>query len=382
MPLGKKRGMHLFENSLIMAWRLKANGPFENKENRLNRRDRILTTIAHHEPDRVPIAFDFSSPELEGAVCAHYGSRSLRGLYEKSGIDCFSVWQPQNAVFPVYQGPPRPGVDHTDVNDSTYGFWGKVSEHIYPLERTSLDDFYWPKASDFDYSHLHTDLEAIRQADFPSVSGHAGVGWTHHYQMRSYGNALLDVLDEAWMNDYLARCREFFIPYFENLFKYAGGAIDMIRADEDLGGHDRMLINPNLWRKWYKPLWKEVISICRMNGAKVWLHSCGYCRPVVPDFIEIGADILNPIPPYVRDSDPADMKQTFGKALAFDGGVDQMRVLVAGTPEMVIKEVRLRLRQLAPGGGYILGPSQALTRDIPLENLLALFDTTLAEGWY
>jgi uroporphyrinogen decarboxylase len=200
--------------------------------------------------------------------------------------------------------------------------------------------------------------------------------------MRSYEHCLLDVLDEAWMSDYLARCREFFIPYFENLFKYAGGAIDIIRADEDLGGHDRMLISPQLWRKWYKPLWKEVFSICHRNGAKIWLHSCGYCRAVVPDFIEIGADILNPIPPYVRDSDPYDMKQTFGQVLAFDGGVDQMNVLVAGTPEMVKKEVQLRLTQLAPGGGFILGPSQVLTRDIPLENLIAMFDTTLAEGWY
>ncbi len=345
----------------------------------MNRRDRILTTIDHRLPDRVPLGFDFVSPELEQAVCAHYGARTLLELYEKSGIDCFSVWHPQNAALPVYQGPPRPGVE---VLDSTYGFWGKVGEIIYPLANTSLETFYWPKVEDFDYSHLQADLQAIRQADFPSVSGHAGVGWLHHVQMRSYAHCLLDVLDEAWMSEYLGRCREFFIPYFEALFDHAGGMIDILRADEDLGGHDRMLISPTVWRKWYKTLWQEVFSIAHRHGAKIWLHSCGYCRAVVPDFIEIGADILNPIPPYVRDSDPGEMKRTFGQALAFDGGVDQMNVLVGGTPEMVRKEVRLRLEQLAPGGGFILGPSQVLTRDIPLENLVAMFDTTLAEGWY
>jgi uroporphyrinogen decarboxylase len=102
----------------------------------------------------------------------------------------------------------------------------------------------------------------------------------------------------------------------------------------------------------------------------------------LPDFIEMGADILNPLPPYVRDSDPPEMKQTFGQALAFDGGVDQMNVLVKGTPEMVKEEVRRRISQLAPGGGYILGPSQVITRDIPLPNLVAMFETALEHGAY
>ncbi len=140
----------------------------------MNRRDRILTTINHRQPDRVPLGFDFASLELEQAVCAHYGARNLLELYEKSGIDCFSVWQPQNSALPVYQGPPRSGVE---VMDSTYGFWGKVGKRIYPMANMSLDAFYWPKAEDFDFSHLKVDLQAIRQTDFPSASGHAGVGW-------------------------------------------------------------------------------------------------------------------------------------------------------------------------------------------------------------
>lgn len=345
----------------------------------MNRRERILTTIHHQEPDRIPIGFDIASPEKEQEIFHHYGVTSLAELYRKTGIDCFSVWHPDNAAMPVYRGPVRAGVE---TLDSTYGFWGKVPEHIYPLANESLDQYSFPVWDQFDFSFLERRLEEIRQADFPSASGHAGVGWLHHVQMRSYDHALFDVLDDAWMEEYMGRNREFFIPYFENLFRFANGKIDLIRADEDLGGHERMLISPRLWRKWYKPLWKEVFDICHCNGAKIWLHSCGNCRPVVPDFIEIGADILNPIPPYVIGSDPLEMKTLFGQSLAFDGGVNQMHVLVSGTPAMVRQEVKLRINQLAPGGGYILGPSQVITSDIPLENLVEMFETALEYGSY
>jgi uroporphyrinogen decarboxylase len=346
---------------------------------RMNRRDRILTTIQHRQPDRVPIGFDIVDTVKEQEILRHYGAKNLPDLYLKSGIDCFSVWHPDNAALPRYAGRPRPGIE---THDSTYGFWGKVGERIYPLANTTLDDFDWPSWKDFDYSGVKARLEAIQSSDFPSASGHAGVGWLHHVQMRSYDHCLLDVLDDAWMNEYMARNREFILPYFEHLFEAAQGTIDIIRADEDLGGNDRMLISPRLWRKWYKPLWKEVFDLCHRHGAKIWLHSCGCCRPVVPDFIEMGADILNPLPAYVNGGDPLEMKTLYGAALAFDGGVDQMSVLVGGTPELVRSVTRRRIDQLAPGGGYILGPSQVITGDIPLENLVAMFDTCLEYGVY
>ncbi len=342
----------------------------------MNRRQRILTTINHQEPDRVPISFDIY-PDEEKQLCGHYGVRDLESLYQKTGIDSFSVWREGWAVLPRYIGPERPGVE---IYDSTYGCWGKVGEHIYPLEHESISKYRWLKVEDFDFSNLKDELNIIRQQDRTAASGHCGVGWLHHVQMRSYNHCPLDVLDDAWMEEYIGHCRDFFLPYFETLFANAGGLIDIIRADEDLGGHDRMMISPKLWRKWYKPLWQDVLAICKQHGAKVWMHSCGYCRPLIPDFIELGVDILNPIPPYVQGNDAEEMKALFGKDLAFDGGVDQMRVLVAGSPSQVESEVRLRLAQLAPGGGYLLGPSQVITKDIPLENLVRMLETALKYG--
>ena len=218
--------------------------------------------------------------------------------------------------------------------------------------------------------------------DMTAASAHAGVGFTHHYQMRTYEKTFFDILDDTFMEDYMGRNREFFIEYFNRLFKYAKGGIDIIRADEDLGGQENMSISPESWRRWYKPLWQDVFRICKDNGAKIWMHSCGFCRDVVDDFIEIGVDILNPVPVYVRGSDPLDMKKTFGDRLAFDGGVDQINIMIKGTPEMVRQEVKLRIEQMASGGGFIIGPSQVFTKDMPIENIITFFDAAHEFGEY
>jgi len=345
----------------------------------MKRRERILTAISHKEPDRVPIGFDIFSP-LKEQVLEYYGVKELWQLYEKTGIDGFSVWDWPSAQ-PKYVGPLREGVEVYD-RTCAYGCWGKVGERIYPLAGIEMNKYRWLHVDDFDFSNLKSDLKLIREMDMTAASGHAGVGWLHHVQMRSYDYALFDVTDDVWMDEYMARNREFYIPYFKKLFEEAGGLIDIIRADEDLGGQDNMLISPDTWRRWYKPLWRDVFKICKENGAKIWLHSCGYCRPLIDDFIEIGVDILNPIPPYVKGSDPKEMKELYGDKLAFDGGVDQMNILVQGTPEQVRQEVRLRIEQLAPGGGYIIGPSQVFARDVPFENAIAFFEAALEYGQY
>jgi len=340
----------------------------------VKRRQRILDAVAHREPDRPPIGFDLFEP-LRGEVLRHFGAESLEDLHGRTGIDGFSVWD-WPSVQPAYVGPPRPGVEAYD-RSMAYGCWGKVGERIYPLRDIPLDAYRWPRVEDFDFSALAEGLRAVRDRDMTTASGHAGCGWLHHVQMRSYDQVFYDILDDAFMEEYIGRNREFLVAYFRELFRQAGGLVDFIRADEDLGGQDRMLIPPDLWRRWYKPLWKEIFDLCHRHGARVWLHSCGYCRPLVEDFIGIGVDVLNPLPPYVKDGDPLDMKRTYGDRLAFDGGVDQMNVLVQGNPEAVRQEVRRRLRELSPGGGYIVGPSQVLSRDVPAENAIAFLETAL-----
>jgi uroporphyrinogen decarboxylase len=102
----------------------------------------------------------------------------------------------------------------------------------------------------------------------------------------------------------------------------------------------------------------------------------------VDDFIEMGADALDPIPPYVKDSDPADMKKTYGSRLCLHGGVNHIDVMVYGSPQKVREEVKLRMEQMKPDGAYICGASQVLTDQMPLENIIALFNSVREFGAY
>ncbi len=342
----------------------------------MNRRERLLTTIARKQPDRVPIGYD-AWVLTRQKIYEHYGVNSNYELYQKTGIDGFSLWDWPVAE-PKYIGEPRP---HIEQHTITCGIWGSNPEVFHPLEK-DYDTYRWPTTSDMDFSNLKAQLCDAHEKDMVSIGAHISVGLNHHIRLRGYMDALYDVMDDEFMEDYMGHVREYFIAYLNTLFKAADGKMDIIRCDEDAGGNETLMINPVTWRKWYKPLWKELFDICHANHCYVWLHSCGYCRSIVDDFIEMGADILDPIPPYVKDSDPFDMKQTYGDKLCLHGGVNHIDAMVYGTPHLVDEEVKLRMEQMKGTGGYICGPSQFLTDQIPLENIVAFFDAALKYGEY
>ncbi|MCL2058910.1 MAG: hypothetical protein FWH01_07605 [Oscillospiraceae bacterium] len=342
----------------------------------LTRRERLLTVFARGVPDRVPIGMD-CWPKTRRRIYDYYGAANHYDFYEKSGVDNFSLWD-WPAAEPVYVGPPRPHIKHHNI---TVGIWGSMPEVYHPME-ADYGAYRWPTIGDLDFSGIKASMREARTHDMVSIGAHISVGLNHHIRMRGYECAMLDVLDEAFMEDYMGRLREYFISYLDALFVAADGTIDVMRCDEDAGGNNALMINPIAWRRLYKPLWAELFDICHQNNAKVWLHSCGYCRCIMEDFIEMGADILDPVPPYVKDSDPLDMKREYGDRLCLHGGVNHIDAMIYGTPQTVRDEVKLRMEQMKPGGGYICGASQVLTDQMPLENIIALFNAAHEFGHY
>jgi uroporphyrinogen-III decarboxylase len=151
--------------------------------------------------------------------------------------------------------------------------------------------------------------------------------------------------------------------------------VDMIWTGDDIGGQHAMIFSPQSWRKFLKPRLAEfVATLKRQNPAiKIAYHSDGCFYPVVPELIDIGVDILNPVQP--RSMDPALLKKQYGEQLCFWGSVDEQHTLPFGTPEEVRAEVLSRLRTLGDNGGLILGPTHHVQLDTPLENFRAMTDT-------
>jgi uroporphyrinogen decarboxylase len=159
--------------------------------------------------------------------------------------------------------------------------------------------------------------------------------------------------------------------------------VDVVSFPDDMGFQDRPYVRPELYREMIKPYHRRLVEAIKSNTeAKVVMHSDGSVYPIIPDFIEIGVDALNPVQVSAKDMDSQRLKSEFGKHMCFWGGIDTHRVLPTGTPEAVRGEVKTRIADLAPGGGYVLASVHNIQAEVPPENIVAMFDSAEEYGQY
>lgn len=151
--------------------------------------------------------------------------------------------------------------------------------------------------------------------------------------------------------------------------------LDWLWLGDDAGGQQSMLMSPGIWRDMIKPLLKQNADVGRRHGLYVAFHSCGAIRPIIGDLIEIGIDVLNPVPCSCPGMNPRELKSEFGRKLAFMGGVDTQGVLPNGTADQVRRATAELLEAMtSDGGGYILAASHTVPPETPDDNIFALYD--------
>ena len=177
-------------------------------------------------------------------------------------------------------------------------------------------------------------------------------------------------------------------PYVEALFdkvmeinvkigkKLVELGADIVWAGDDFGSQQGMIMSPEAWRRIFKPRIKTMIQEFKSVNpdVKVAWHSCGSIFPIIPDFVEIGLDILNPLQPLAKDMDPELLKRTFGKDLVLFGGIDIQELLPYAAPDEIKNNVRKMAAVVGENGGYIIAPAHNIQDDTPVENILAFFD--------
>jgi uroporphyrinogen decarboxylase len=169
---------------------------------------------------------------------------------------------------------------------------------------------------------------------------------------------------------------DFFIDHFTRLLEAANGEIDLVFTADDVAGQEGLLMSPEMWEEQIKPFHAKLNRVIHNHGARVIYHSCGSVMRLVPGFIDMGVDILNPLQFTAKNMDPATMKELHGDRVAFQGGVSVQKTLL-GPSEGVRKEVEELIRVLGKGGGYILGPSHIIQLGTPPENIFTMFETAL-----
>jgi uroporphyrinogen decarboxylase len=195
--------------------------------------------------------------------------------------------------------------------------------------------------------------------------------------LRRMDNLLMDLLaDHENLNRMLDKLMELHMAGLERKIGTLGDLVDVIRFGDDLGMTTGPFMDLEVFRKYFKPRYKELCDYVKKHSQmKIFLHSCGSIRQFIPDLIEAGFDILNPVQTNCFGMDPVELKNEFGREITFwGGGVDTSSVLPTGSPEEVRRDVLLRCRILSRGGGFIFAPIHNILPEVPPENVIAAYD--------
>ena len=261
------------------------------------------------------------------------------------------------------------------------GYYNEMIEH--PLANISTVS----ELDDIDFmSHLDEGrFEGIEKQVMRHSEDHATIVeglsmFESAWFLRGFERFMKDLLgNERFALRLIDKVQDFFLKLAKRLLEFD---IDMILASDDVGMEKNMLISPVVWRKVFKPRWEKMFRELRKKKSDLIIcyHTCGHVTPIIPDLIDVGVDVLNPIQP--RAMDPAVLKEEFGERLAFWGTVDEQRVLPFGTVADVEREVKLRVETVGMGGGLILAPSHNIQPDTSLENIIAFYRASRKYGSY
>ena len=345
-------------------------------------KQRVLNAIGHRPADRV--GHDLKVvPELEVRLCESLGVSDYEEVQVRLGLDLRSVGGRFEG--PLELGPRRQvfadgtwedvwGVRYRTVPNLAGGFHEEAISHPLAEATTAaqVERYAWPALDDC-YTFDHIESACNANADYALIGGFA-----HFYcpgaDLRGYEKWLIDLAESsAVAGAMLDRMEAFWLEYTNRLYESAGGKIDVFFMADDYGMQDRMLMSPAVWRRTFKPILSRFATLAHSRRLPVCIHSCGSIRPIIPDLIDIGIDILDPIQPLARDMNPYELKRQYGRDLCFHGGLDSQQLLPQGTVQQVRDEVRRLIDVMGRDGGYILAPSHEVQADVPAENVLAMF---------
>jgi uroporphyrinogen decarboxylase len=356
----------------------------------MKHRDRVLMALNHEVPDRCPMQISFT-PEFasrlrddlgipDAAMHNPHGGGNTYVLERTLDEDLLLTsvgWAnsyyatkalSENGVRYVDEW----GIEWQNVAYETEFGTGHYTEIVgHPLATDDAIDAYQPP--DPNRPELYAEAERMLREykdDYWIVGVTVCTVFETAWALRGLSKTLMDFVLQPDLVD-----RLFDIPFTYHLTaakKLVEMGVDMIWTGDDMGAQDRMLISPSTWRRFLKPRMAAFISTLKHINpdVRVAYHSDGNIAPIIPDLIEIGLDVLNPVQP--RSMDPAELKKAYGDKLCFWGSIDEQHTLPFDTPAEVEGEVVTRLKTIGRDGGLIIGPTHHVQFDTPLENFWAM----------
>jgi uroporphyrinogen decarboxylase len=382
----------------------------------LSSRQRVLAALDHQSPDRVPIDLGGNQTGIHKfayqAVARHLGlndsvtimdavqqlARPSEALLERFHVDTRYIVAGAAADFKggVVQNrrDGRLWHDLTDEFGVTWSmpddqpFFMDISQH--PLADATIDslrEYPFPRGDDPGrFAGLRERALELRQhTPFAVVSGISGVVYEICWYLRGLETWFMDMLSQPEFCEALIdRTLKFWMDWFRVFLDEVGDVVDVIMIGDDLAGQKGPLFRPEFYRRVVKPRHKQLVQYIRSRTkAKIWYHTCGGCAEFIPDLIDNGIDVLNPVQIGASGMEPSLLKARFGDRLAFWGGaIDAQHVLPFAAAASVREHVRRNLETWKPGGGYVFNNVHNIQAGVPAENIVAFYDAAYEFGFY
>lgn len=379
-------------------------------------RERVLRALNHQEPDRVPIDLGgtiISSitktsyldlkrylgmpiEDIKMLDCVQQLPYVPDDLLERFGVD-FRMVQLPSATAPglkIFQeGDYYAFIDrwgsklHMPKQDGLYFDWVEFPFTEPTME--SLDHYRFPRPDPPELiAQLRKQARYLSENTDYAIVGTAIIGGGIFEQpARTMGmeNFLMSLVTAPKFADRLMeQITDLYIESCNNYLDQLGQYLDVFTYWDDVNTQDGWMIAPELYREMIKPKQRRLVEqIRKKTNAKIFFHGCGAVYDLIPDLIDIGFDILNPVQVSAVGMDTKKLKREFGKDIVFwGGGVDTQRVLPFGSAQEVADEVKRRIDDLAPGGGFVFAAVHNIQAFVPPENIVTAFDTALQYGRY
>lgn len=371
----------------------------------------ILDSIRHNNPEKIPTMYR-GSVKMNNILKNYFKIKNLGKdweiLIQKIGADNFSDGETLGAFttyFPKYIGPDF----NTIFEINRFNIWGIKPVESYingereivfsgnpPLGKSdSIDDvkkYIYPKIEWFDFNTYVNNSESldyrsqdeqtkIKLADFKrsnkyflNTSCMNSIFMVSIY-LRGMEKMFMDLFtNKKYAEILIGNIGEFMLQFCYRNLESIGLYIDLYGIWDDFAMQDDLMIPPDIWRKFYKPWHKKIIDVAKKYNLIICYHICGNCTEIIPDLIEMGVDLLDPVQVSAKNMEISNLKKLFGKDICFHGGLDVQKFMTFANPKEIREEVKRIKKIFNRDGGIILGPSHYITADTPIENILAIYE--------
>lgn len=374
----------------------------------MSSRRRLLTALDHKRPDRIPI--DLGGNQSGIHKFAYRGLIERLGLAEEIAImdPVQQLAQPSEAVLErlrvdtryIHAGAAE-GFDGAIVTQTREGkTWHDLTDEFgvrwsmpddaplymditrHPLATATIGqvaDYPFPKGDDpARFAGLRDAASEIRNnTPYAVISGISGVVYETCWYMRGLEQWFMDMVEQPeFCEALLDRTLQFWLDWFRLFLSEVGDLVDVVMIGDDIAGQRGPLFQPSFYRGVVKPRQKRLVQYIKSRtNAKIWYHTCGGCKGYIPDLMDVGIDILNPVQISAVDMSASELKTDFGDRLSFWGGaIDAQHVLPHADPETVREHVRRNIEVFKPGGGYVFNNVHNIQAGVPADNILAMYD--------